>query len=470
MAARRAQREQPSALIQRLTEARDQLNAHVDRLHERHDPSCLTSYEVIGQLSRLRRGDLKASDIPLPEAAGWSPEDFRSRRDLLKELVDRIDEIGAPAEHAWCGVGLSALLPMDRDRLLAPLPGLAERLRDLWEAAWALAQTLERPPPLSLADMDGLKELADRIAGAPELSADALACTAWTDRPDAIDALLAAGAVYANCIEALLGRVADVGWSTDSAALRDVFSVLPGGFADGDFSDVESLARKLPDLLAEAVRLSEALGVTPPSTFRGLERLAHLAERVASAPPASPECFAADLWSDGVERAGDLAEAVAKLEAARTQVGGRLVDAAWGMDLVNARTTLAAHGTSFLRVVSGDWRRADKLVRSVLADPKLPLADRLTLLDALSRGQAALREVQAGDDLGGKAFGAHWRGDRSASDPLRALVAWMRSLTDLGAEPRLIAARKPNQDMLRALGDRLTTKLGGGNYPPRRSR
>ncbi|MGC1303249.1 MAG: DUF3320 domain-containing protein [Caulobacteraceae bacterium] len=451
--------EEPSALIQRLTVARDHLNAHVERLHRRHDPSQLSPYEVIGQLARLRRGGRKVSDVSLPEGAGWSAEDFRSRHALLKELADRIEEIGSPADHAWCGVGLGAILPMDRDRLLQPLPELAKDLNDLVETASVLAKILELESPTSLAEIGEIQALAERIAGAPELPAAALASIAWSDRTDAIDALLAAGAAYAAGVAALDGRVSQVGWSADSTTVRASFLALPESFAAKDFSDVESLARKLPDLFADADRLSAALGTAPARTVRGIGRLTQIADRVASAPPASPEAFAADLWSDGIERANDLAEAAARLEEVRAQIGDRLSQTAWGLDLVAARTTLAAHGTGFLRILNGDWRRANKLVRSILADPKLPLAEQLILLDALSRGQAALREVQAGDAFATKAFGAHWRGERSTSEPLRALVAWMRSLSGLGAEPRLIAARQPDQEALRALGGRVATKL-----------
>ncbi len=64
------------------------------------------------------------------------------------------------------------------------------------------------------------------------------------------------------------------------------------------------------------------------------------------------------------------------------------------------------------------------------------------------RGQAALRTVLDGDAFGRSAFGADWRGERSASAPLAALVAWMRTLRGLGAEPRLIAGRVPERSAL----------------------
>ena len=69
----------------------------------------------------------------------------------------------------------------------------------------------------------------------------------------------------------------------------------------------------------------------------------------------------------------------------------------------------------------------------------------LPLLDSLASGKKARAVLQAGDSFGRQAFGASWRGDRSASAPLSALVAWIRSLAGLGAETRLIASRLPDR-------------------------
>lgn len=452
--------EEPDALIQRLTEARDRLNAHVDRMHHPHQPSRLSPYEVAGQLARLcRGGEHRGLDIALPQAVHWGPEDYRTRHALLQELTERIDDIGPPVRHSWYGVGLGPLTPMERDRLLGPLPTLAQSLGAVTDGARELAQILEIDSPSALAQIDGLKLLADRIAGAPDLSSVALASAAWERRAQEIDALLEAGRACTDRVTALLGLVSDEGWTTDAVPLHEALAELPDTFSPTDFADAKAIASKIPDLVADAALLAEALGTPPATTFKGMDRLTRVAERVAAAPPASPEIFAAELWVDGVERAGDLAEAVAKLEEARAQIGNRLSEGAWSLDLASARATLATHGSGLFRFLNGQWRSADRLVRSVLADPKLPLGELLPLLDALSRGQGAQREIREGEGFGAKAFGSSWRGERSTAAPLRALVAWMRSLSDLGAEPRLIAARRPDQEALRERGERLTARF-----------
>ena len=452
--------EAPDALIERLRHARDDLNAHAERMHRPHIASGLTPFEVIGQLARLRRGERKVSDVELSAAAAWSAEDFRSRQDLLREVSDRIEEIGVPSQHAWSGVGISSLTPMDRDRLLEPVQELADCHQRLIETANSLALTLEHPAPRALIEFDGLAALSARLAGAPSLEPSALASGLWAHRSRDVDVLLANGAIYEDRAGSLHGAISESGWSSDVEHTRDLLAPLPANFTLQDFDNAISVGDKLPALLSDAKRLADALGLPEASSLRSIRRLSQIADRVASAPAASPEAFAAELWNDGVDRAGDLAEAVAKLEDAKAIVADRVSEAAWTLDLAQARAILASHGSSFLRVLNTVWRRSDKLVRSVLVAPKLPLAEVLPLLDALGRGRKALAEIHEGEDFAAKAFGSAWRGERSRAEPLRALVSWMRSLSTLGAEPRLIAARKPDQELLRELGSRVSTQLG----------
>jgi hypothetical protein len=127
-----------------------------------------------------------------------------------------------------------------------------------------------------------------------------------------------------------------------------------------------------------------------------------------------------------------------------------VTDAAWTTDVVDARRALVTH-TGLMKRLNGDWRRSRALMRIVLRNPEVPLSEVLACLDALIKMQAALRAVEDGDTFGRSAFGADWRGDKSASAPLIALVEWMRTLKGLGAEPRLIASRAPERSLI---GDR----------------
>ena len=443
-----------STLNARLTEARDRLNDHAARMHEPHGASTLTPYQVIGQLTRLRQDGRSPSDIGLTSPESWSADELGVRHRLLAELAERVGDIGRPAHHAWCGVGLEVILPTEVDRFVRRIADLAARLDAIRAEHGALASLLEIAPTtltpsglpvFVLDDLTPLGARARRVTEAPKLTGAAIGATEWDERRREIISLLAAGAQHARLSEALAPVFRDDAWTTDIDLARRPLSILPSDFSAEAFARVGRLATRVPTLLAEAAGLAGALCQGAPSTVLEIERAVAVGERVAAAPIASPQAFASDVWDTELERAGDLAAAVVSLESARADTEEKLADAAWTTDLSAARATLAEHGTGFFRIFSGEWRRANRLVKSLLTALDTPLAALLPLLDALGRGQLALKTIRDEDEFGRAAFGSDWRGERSASAPLHALVEWMRSLRGLGAEPRLIAGRTPDR-------------------------
>ncbi|WP_082670098.1 DUF3320 domain-containing protein [Sphingomonas sanguinis] len=435
----------PGSLHARLTAARDRLNDHARRMHAPHEASGLTPFQVVGQLSRLRLDGEKPNDIVLIEPETWSADDFAERHDVIRDLAERIDVIGRPADHAWRGVGLSSILPTDVERLEDRIAAILARLTSFDEAGVVLASTMETSPPRSLVDLEPLLTLAKRVAGAPDLDAAALAEAVWADRVDDIEKLIASGQRHSYLRGQLADLVVDAGWTADLAEVIAALAILPSGFSPEDFRDVETLSNLLPRLQAEAEALARAMTRDTPNTLDGARRMAAVAERVAEAPEGDAEAFASDVWIAGLERASDLVDAVAAHEQAVATVDGRLTVASWDLDLSAARSTLASHGTSFFRFFSGDWRRANALARSVMTEQNTPLPDTLVFLDALSAGQAARRTIEGEEAFARSAFGSDWRGIRSSAGPLRHIVDWMRSLRGLGDDPRLVAARRPDR-------------------------
>ncbi len=465
----------PGSLHARLTAARDRLNDHARRMHTPHGASGLTPFQVVGQLSRLRLDGEKPNDIVLTGPETWSADDFAERHDVIRDLAERIDVIGRPADHAWRGVGLSSIIPTDVERLEDRIAALLSRISSFEEARASLAATLETSPPNTFADLPPLTTLAKRVAPAPDLDAAALADAVWTDRTDDLERLIATGQRHSFLHNRLVDVVAEAGWTVDLSETIAALAILPSGFSPDDFLDVETLADLLPRLQAEGEALARTMTRDVPTTLEGARRMAAVAERVAETPEGDAAAFASDVWIAGLERAFDLVDAVETHEAASATIEGRLTGAAWDLDLSAARTTLASHGTGLFRFLSGDWRRANALARSIMTEQSTPLPDALALLDALATGQAARRTIEAEDAFARSAFGAVWRGSRSTAAPLRAVVDWMRSVRGLGDEPRLVAARRPDRtevgirakrlaDLSDQIGppvERLWTSLGG---------
>lgn len=454
------------ALLPQLKEARDGLNAHVERLHRPHDHAQLTPYEVLGELVRLRQQGFRPVDFALPGATHWSPSDLHQRSQILKDIALRIVDIGLPAKHPWRGVGLNSVGPIEVQRLIARIAPIANRLVEAEQAQQRVAAALFQPPTQTIAAFAAIAELAHRIAGTPALEPSALSSEAWIRLREPIGAWLDAGDRSAALRKSLVGRIQNGAWEADTEKLRAFIGQLPGSFDPDGVARAAEVAERLPVLIAEAQQLKSLLGVeTPLENLDAVERMTTTGRRVADAPDASPEIFAATVWDHGIEQANDLAEAVATVEKVRSDLDPHVVEAAWDVDAVHARQVLAGWGRGFFRFFNSEWRRTNRLVKSLLTQPKAPLTDVLGFLDALAKGRAAIALIRSGDAFGSSAFGADWRGDRSASAPLRAIVAWMRSLKGLGAEPRLIVSRLPDRFAVGSLSKRVQGLLGDVRRP-----
>src|SRR3546814_20976299 len=71
----------------RLTEARDRLNAHAQRMHTAHLGSELTPYQVVGQLSRIKLDGERPNDSRLEAPVTRNRASFANRHDALSALV-----------------------------------------------------------------------------------------------------------------------------------------------------------------------------------------------------------------------------------------------------------------------------------------------------------------------------------------------------------------------------------------------
>lgn len=449
-----------SGLTGKLTDARDLLNDHAARMHVRHMPSELTPFDVMGHLTRLRQLGQKPVDFELESPGSWSHDDVVQRRQMLHELAQRIDDIGLPEAHPWNGVRLELILPTTVERLVPLLTGLHHRIHALRGELKTVSECLELPqPPVRFEEVRELVEFAETLATAPAYSKEALASPLWEQSLSALKELVRRGALYAQTGTDLSLLLLPDAIDANLDGLETELESQPENLPASAYDHARQIEALLPALQSEAQRLSAELGSAAPiDTLASIERLTTTAERVAVAPDASPDAFTAAVWDHGVEQAGDLAAAVAGLEQARELVGERLLDAAWSTDVAAARRALATH-TGVLRHFNGEWRRANSLARSIVGDPKITAPELVQLLDTLIKGQAAVAKVREGDAFGKSAFGSEWRGERSQSAPMMALVEWMRTLRGLGAEPRLIASRIEQRSTVGARAQRVRQLL-----------
>lgn len=442
----------PSTLNQRIQIARDELNGHANRMHTPHPHAKLTPYQVIGQLTRLRQQGVLPNEIELEQPATWSPDAVRLRKNLASELGQRLAATGLPANHPWRGIGLTSVISTEVTRLIAQISLLKEKTTQIGHDQTALAHSLGVAVPNRLRDFASVVAMAKRVSQAPTLSAKAMTASIWDTQPSGILALLTSGKILKQQTTVLHGKVNPAARENDLAEPIALFRILPAAFATSHFQTMQTLHAQLPRLIQQAQQLALELGAASSlDSIMAIKRAVTTGERVACAPNVSADVFAATVWDNGVEQAADLAEAVKNFEQDKLWLQDQVTEAAWDIDPAPIRQALAVHGSSLLRFFRSDWRKANQVIKSHLKQPNIALADQIATLDRLASAKKNRSFICEKDDFGQKAFGGDWRAERSSSVPLCAIVEWMRSLRGLGAEPRLIASRLPNQP---AIGER----------------
>jgi very-short-patch-repair endonuclease/DNA polymerase III delta prime subunit len=197
-----------------------------------------------------------------------------------------------------------------------------------------------------------------------------------------------------------------------------------------------------------AEQAAQFLQQKTPDNLREIELVRTMAEQIAKAPPLDRAAIGDGVWNAGVDGLRNLVAAGRRLNSARNECAGKVIDETWSKDHGHARGVIAAHGTSLFRWLVADYRKAIADFESISSD-RLPstLKARLALFDSILVGQKAYKEIEANDSLGAKAFGTLWRKDRTDWAQAEAIVGWVDGHieADLGESFRRLFAQIADQ-------------------------
>ncbi|HET9931599.1 MAG TPA: DUF4011 domain-containing protein, partial [Polyangiaceae bacterium] len=217
------------------------------------------------------------------------------------------------------------------------------------------------------------------------------------------------------------------------------------------------LARILQELTlleTEAAELAALFGATGVQSLGQATLIAQQLRSIAQAPNLPLSSVAAPVWDNAPEEPPRLVAAGHRLTALAPILTRAFVDTAWNADVSQIRTAVAAHGSSLLRWVSGDFRDAEAALNGLLREqPPPPSSECVALLDQLIEAQH-IRQLLATSSSGPEAFGALWRGEASSFEALAALGQWVDAVRtqDPARSIRLAAARLGSPQ---AAGERL---------------
>ncbi|WP_253380939.1 DUF3320 domain-containing protein [unidentified bacterial endosymbiont] len=452
--------EYPDELIENLTEARDSLNAHPVQLHKMYIPSGLSPYQVIGQLVRLRQNGQTPTDFHLHGFEEWTNNDLIKRLDLVKELVERIEDIGLPHIHPWNGVKRESILPGELDRLVPKMNAL---LNDVYEFQTAIVAIAVRvgvtPEPIRFSEVEKIVEIAEQVYQAPKFEEASLISPIWSTALFEIKALTEQGTSYLINFEEIKNLIHDDQFDTPLLQLRDELQTIPSNLLPEGFAAARTLLTLVPQISAAVANLTKELGTESLyQTPQEIKNLIALSSRVADAPDASPQAFIASVWEHGVEQAMDLVDSIATLHSLPQKIDPHISDAVWDTELTQIRHNLAIH-TGVFKIMSGEWRRSHALVRTLIRDSSQPVQQQIELLDNVIQAQTLRKKIANSSEFGASAFGSHWRGENSESDTLKALVEWMATLKDVGSEARILASQLSDRDTVKHLNHHLEQLL-----------
>lgn len=432
------------ALIRQLRQSRDKLNEHAQRLHRRQAPCGLSPYQVIGHLVRLRQTNEGPAKATLVAPETWSRPERQERELQLKDLADRIDDIGPPAQHPWRCAHIPAITPMDVERMVARLGDLLADYQQFIAISSQLCTLLRIATPARLHDLEDVVSTAHRVAIAPPLDRATINDVIWISQRAELAALVENGEKVTALRTQLAAIVTENARDQDLAAAGALLDRYRTGWLIAQEPSFEPARTVIATFIEHLTGLKTALGLQhDPASMQSAERLLGIVERVVVAPPFDPDAMLNDVWKSRGADIADLVEIGQDFVARKQELDSVFTSTAWDTDIKLARQHLAMHGTSFFRFLNGDFKRAKTLVSSILTTAgTMPVGEQLQQLDKLIANQKALSRLSSDDALGRAAFGPLWRRERSDWSALAKIVAWAEGngVGDRAADIRRIAA------------------------------
>jgi very-short-patch-repair endonuclease len=210
--------------VNRLKATRDQLNQHVDRMHQPIEPFQRSPYEILTELIELRARGTQLPDFQLPEAVNWNRQQYQNHLTAVTDLSSVIGQLKDPAQHPWRGSNLDQILPLDLERLLVAAPKQIESLDELTSANRNLSQRLGDEPPTSLEESDRLLRTIRALLAAPELDPQPMNGMMWRDHRNAVQELADAGRALTAARKTLDGKVTEAAWDTELGASQQAYA------------------------------------------------------------------------------------------------------------------------------------------------------------------------------------------------------------------------------------------------------
>ena len=256
--------------LEELTRNRDRLNAYAEAVNSPVGQSGVSPQDAYGRLLALNRNQLPnpMSWKDFRNIHQWTAEDFTRKREVVEDLQRRWESCGVPSRHPFWGCRLQILLPSDLDQLAVNLEGTRCCLDALDAASQELSRELGLTCPDSPIKALELRETADAICQAPDLSGLNLSAPQWDERPRQIHELVEQGIQWQRLRQEFAATFLPQAWDQDLSDVRHALNTdgrkFLGRIFSSQYRDAKRrlgalLARELPKTVDGQIALLDAI-------------------------------------------------------------------------------------------------------------------------------------------------------------------------------------------------------------------
>jgi len=207
-----------------------------------------------------------------------------------------------------------------------------------------------------------------------------------------------------------------------SCELREFSPVLQQQ-VNSAIAQTQSLLKLLID---KSEALASAMSLPKAAKLSDCHVIANAALRSMNAPDVGQLNLTADDWQLNKEKITVLIACGKQLNELTQKYEEKFIDAIWQADVLPLRTIIASKGTTFLRFLSGDYRKAKQQLTGYLKSPLSGKAEEWVIwIDDVLLHQKLTKEFKQYSFIGERIFATQWQDINSDWHVLERLSEWV---------------------------------------------
>ncbi|MEM2100516.1 MAG: DUF4011 domain-containing protein, partial [Thermoproteota archaeon] len=198
-----------------LTRVRNELNDFVDAVHAPVGKTGVTPFRAIGTIEKLRSIGADLEKVELPEPTSWTSEHYQIILEQVRSLTRQLEILGDPRLHPWRGLGLTVVLPSDREEIIGLCNKALNSLKELKENLDAAVTMLSCDQKDNLLFAEHITAVLKKLSSPPQGDLTRLSDPVWVSNMKEITELVDRGKIFAADMKALFKQIKEESFLCD---------------------------------------------------------------------------------------------------------------------------------------------------------------------------------------------------------------------------------------------------------------